>query len=129
MTLRARPWRGVVVLLLAAGGCGGASEAHEQAALATAGSPQRGADRIRHYGCGACHTIEGIPGANGRVGPPLSEVASRAYIGGATPNTPENLVQWIQNPRSLSPQTAMPYLGVAEQDARDIAAYLYLLEL
>ena len=117
----------LAVAVLAA--CDGGREAREQAALATGGSPERGVAAIRHYGCGACHTIEAVPGANGRVGPPLTTLATRAYIGGATPNTPENLVGWIRNPKAFSPQTAMPVLGVTESDARDIAAYLYSLEL
>jgi cytochrome c1 len=40
-------------------------------------------------------------------------------------NTPDNLVQWIRNPRAMDSQTAMPAVGVDEAQARDIAAYLY----
>jgi cytochrome c2 len=40
-------------------------------------------------------------------------------------NTPENLVRWIQHPRKLSPKTAMPDTGISQNDAKDIAAYLY----
>jgi cytochrome c1 len=34
-------------------------------------------------------------------------------------------MQWLQDPQAIRPQTAMPNLGVGEEDARDIAAYLY----
>jgi cytochrome c1 len=34
---------------------------------------------------------------------------------------------WIQHPRQVEPRTAMPEMGVTEQDSRDIAAYLYTL--
>ncbi len=89
------------------------------------GDPHRGALAIRSYGCGSCHTIPGVRGANGLVGPPLVGVAERAYIGGVITNTPENLVRWIQNPPSIDPMTAMPNVGVTRQDALDIAGYLY----
>ncbi|HEX5831108.1 MAG TPA: c-type cytochrome [Gemmatimonadaceae bacterium] len=84
-----------------------------------------GAVAIRAYGCGSCHTIPGIPGADALVGPPLQGLVRRAYVGGVLPNTPDNLVRWIRHPRQVSPRTAMPELGVTDADARDIAAYLY----
>ena len=82
---------------------------------------------IRQYGCGSCHVIPGIPGANGTVGAPLTEFARRKYIAGALINTPDNLVTWIVNPQAIEPGTAMPYMGVREDEARDIAAYLATL--
>ena len=93
----------------------------------TGGNPKRGKVTIRLYGCGACHTIPGVPGANGRVGPPLNRVARRAYLGGVLSNTPTTMIRWIQNPQEVDPRTAMPAMGVTERDARDIAAYLYTL--
>jgi cytochrome c1 len=91
------------------------------------GDAERGRVRIAAYGCGSCHNIPGVPGANAHVGPPLDAYSERAYIAGAMENRPESLVRWIMNPQSIEPGTAMPDLGVQEQDARDIAAYLYSL--
>lgn len=85
----------------------------------------RGAEAIASYGCGACHVIPGVERARGRVGPPLTDFAERAYVAGRVVNTPENLVAWIRVPDSVEPGTAMPTLGVSEEEARDIAAYLY----
>lgn len=82
---------------------------------------------IQGYGCGACHEIPGLVGANGEVGPPLGDVGERAYIAGVLPNTPENMIRWIRNPQEVAPGSAMPDLGVTEADARVIAAYLYSL--
>jgi cytochrome c1 len=62
------------------------------------------------------------------VGPPLDRVGTRQYLGGVILNSPENMVQWLRAPQAISPQTAMPDLGVTERDARDIAAYLYTLK-
>jgi cytochrome c2 len=92
------------------------------------GNGERGRELIRQYGCGACHTIPGVRGAESFVGPNLSGIASRSYIAGVLPNDPTNMVRWIMNPPLVDPKTAMPYLGVNERDARDIAEYLYRLK-
>lgn len=93
----------------------------------TGGDPSTGRVKIRNYGCQACHTIPGVSGANAWVGPPLMHWARRVYIAGEVPNTPENLTRWLQHPPQIEPKTAMPDMGVTEQDSRDIAAYLYSL--
>jgi cytochrome c1 len=82
---------------------------------------------MQQYGCGSCHTIPGIPRANTLVGPSLEHIASRMYIAGVLPNTPANMLRWLQNPPAVDPLTAMPNLGVTEADARDMAGYLYTL--
>ena len=46
---------------------------------------------------------------------------------GVLPNTPENMLRWLQNPPVVDPLTAMPNVGVTEADARDMAGYLYTL--
>jgi len=51
------------------------------------GNARAGRDDIRKYGCNACHTISGVPGAHGLVGPPLDGIGSRQYIAGEVPNT------------------------------------------
>jgi cytochrome c len=91
------------------------------------GSPERGAHLIQQYGCGSCHTVPGVKGADGLVGPPLTRFGSRSYIAGELPNNAENLQRWIKNPQSVEPGTAMPNLSVTDVDARDIAAYLFTL--
>jgi cytochrome c len=91
------------------------------------GNVQRGAQLIPQYGCGSCHTIAGIDGAKGLVGPPLTGIADRAYIAGMLANNPDNMVTWIMHPQQVVPGNAMLDLGVSDADARDIAAYLYTL--
>jgi cytochrome c len=91
------------------------------------GSAAEGARAIVKYGCGACHSIPGIPGADTYVGPLLTAYSRRHYIAGSLPNTHENLIRWLQNPQAIEPGTAMPNLGLTEVEARDIAAYLYTL--
>ena len=94
----------------------------------TGGDPHRGELAIQNYGCASCHTIPGIRGANALVGPPLTQVGGRTYIGGVLQNTPRNLIRWIQDPPAVDAKTAMPNLHVTESDARDIATYLYTLQ-
>jgi cytochrome c len=80
---------------------------------------------IARYGCGACHLIPGVPGADSMAAPPLDHFYERTYIAGRLPNTEENLLTWIQAPQQIEPGTAMPDLGVTQDEARDMAAYLY----
>lgn len=91
------------------------------------GDPRAGRRAIQQYACAACHVIPGVTGATQEVGPPLRGIAKRTYIAGLLPNTPENMTYWIMFPQRVSQRTAMPDLGVKEQDARDIAAYLTTL--
>jgi len=91
------------------------------------GNAHRGALVIAQYGCGSCHTIPGVRAATGLVGPPLLWWSRRTFIAGELPNTPENLVRWVRYPQSVAPHTAMPELGLSDQQARDVAAYLYTL--
>jgi len=111
---------GFLIATLIMTGCGGAT---------TVSVPGGDADRapalIETFGCGGCHSIPGISGADGRVGPDLAGIEDRRFIAGALPNTPENLVRWIMDPPAVSPATVMPNLGVGESQAKDIAAYLY----
>jgi cytochrome c2 len=104
--------------------CAGCSQALPTHDAATGGNPQQGRETIVRYGCGACHTIGGVPNARGLVGPSLSGIGERSYIAGHLPNSADNLVQWIEHPQRFDPQSAMPELGVTDADARDIVAYL-----
>ena len=86
--------------------------------------PQRGAELIVQYGCGACHVVPGIRAAQGTVGPDLHGFARQSYVAGVLPNRPGDLTRWLMNPPAHSPATAMPNLGLEQDEARDIAAYL-----
>jgi cytochrome c len=85
----------------------------------------RGENAIAVYGCGGCHTIPGVVGADATVGPPLTDWHDRAYIAGRLANTPQNLTRWIANPQAVEPGTAMPNLSVPLPTARKIAQYLF----
>lgn len=102
------------------------TEEKRHAAIAlTGGNPDHGPGLIHRYGCAGCHTVQGVAGARGQVGPNLSDVSRRIYIGGVTTNSPENLIRWIVNPREFDKKTAMPVTGISKREARDVAAFLY----
>ena len=95
------------------------------AAITDGGDIPRGMQLFQDYGCGACHSMRGVPQAGGMVGPPLDGLGSRAVIAGKLANSPDNLKRWIMDPQAVTPGTLMPRLGVSERDARDLAAFLY----
>lgn len=112
-----------VVLAVLAAGC-----AKEEAVpRVTGGDAGRGLQLVRQYQCGACHAIPGVPGAGGDAGPSLAYTGRLGYLAGGIPNQPANMVRWLQDPPALKPDTAMPSLGVSEEEARHMAAYLYTL--
>jgi putative membrane protein len=113
----------VALLVLVLSSCGKGQA--QMAATVTGGDIRRGSAAIFKYGCGSCHTIGGISNAHGLVGPPLTGIGARTYVAGVLRNTPENITQWIEDPKAVDEKTAMPKLGVTKQDATDIAAYLY----
>lgn len=92
------------------------------------GDPENGAELISIHGCGSCHVIPGITGADGLAGPSLENIALRGYLAGVLPNTHDNRVRWLLNPPAVDPRTAMPDLGLTPPEATDIAAYLDTLE-
>ncbi|MGH9406431.1 MAG: c-type cytochrome [Terriglobia bacterium] len=105
--------------------CGGARKT--AAVQATGGNPAKGKADLVRYGCASCHSIPGVEGANGLVGPPLAGLRRRVYIS-VRPHTPDNLMWWIEHPHQVNPKAAMPNTGVTPSDARYIAAYLYALK-
>ena len=101
------------------------SKAETQAETMTHGHVADGRQAIIAYGCGSCHLVPGIHGANGKVGPDLTGVAQRVTLAGSLSNDPETMVRWLEHPQHLRPGSGMPELGVSEANARNMAAYLY----
>jgi cytochrome c2 len=89
---------------------------------------QNGARLIENNGCGTCHSIPGINGADGVVGPPLDNIGRRVYLAGILRNTPENMASWLQHPQAYVPGNAMPEMGLTGNEAKAITAYLRTLQ-
>lgn len=90
----------------------------------TGGDPERGRKLLAAYQCGTCHVVPDVESARGRMGPSLERISKREKLRGDLPNTPENLIRWIDEPGTIK-QTTMPKLTRAPQDAKDMAAALY----
>jgi putative membrane protein len=129
---RARAGSAAIPLMLVAvlilNGCFPSDRRSEARQLTGGGDPDRGKTALRRYGCGSCHSIPGVLAATATVGPPLDKLAMRSYLAGRIDNTPTNLIRWIRDPKSIDQKTAMPDVGVTDDDAKDMAAYLLTLK-
>ncbi len=103
------------------------------------GDAARGAALFKGAPCIACHTIRGVPTAQGILAPNLTHVGSRTTIaGGLYPNDLTHLELWIKNAPAMKPGSLMPLFGKAEkgetpgvytdQQIADLAAYLSSLK-
>jgi cytochrome c len=139
LTYRGRTWlvTALGVLALVAAACGPSSSAPAPASApkpAAGPTPDpalvaEGQGLVAQKGCGGCHTIPGVAGASGTIGPNLAGVASRTTIAGAAvPNNgPDDLTRWILDPPAVKPGTQMPKLGLSDDEATKIVAYLETL--
>lgn len=79
--------------------------------------------------CFACHTIQGVPGAVGKLGPDLTHMASRSTIvSGYLDNTPDNLKQWLETPQSLKQGALMPNMNLNPSQVAALVDYLQTLK-
>ncbi|VAX25505.1 hypothetical protein MNBD_NITROSPINAE02-1184 [hydrothermal vent metagenome] len=69
------------------------------------------------YGCLACHSVGG---EGGNIGPPLDRAG---FMSNA-----DWLYRWVKNPQGLAPHTKMPSLGLSDEDAMAVVAYLKTLQ-
>lgn len=115
----------VIVLAFCLAACSGQVNGVPEPRDSTKSMVDNGRRLIAKYGCGACHTIPGVPGADATVAPALNNFYERTYISGQVPNTWNNLMEYIETPEKIEPGTVMPDLGVNADEARAIAAYLY----
>jgi len=99
-----------------------------ESAPAVIGDATHGRQLVQQYGCASCHDIPNVSGARGMVGPPLTQFAIRELVAGKFPNTPENLIKYLQNPQAADPANVMPNFGLTSEQCRDIAAFLYTLK-
>jgi cytochrome c oxidase subunit 2 len=81
-------------------------------------------------GCGACHSIRGLPSAAGKIGPDLTHVGSRRSLAAATlRNDTEALAAWIRDNQHIKPGNRMPpYRALTDAELRVLAQYLNELE-
>jgi cytochrome c oxidase subunit 2 len=79
------------------------------------------------YACMNCHAVAGTA-ANGRFGPDLTHLMSRATIAaGAAENTHKNLRLWIQDPAAIKPSSLMPAMQLSDPDLDAVVSYMETL--
>ena len=85
----------------------------------------KGLALFRTSTCINCHAIGGVPGANARVAPDLTHVASRRQLGaGILENTPANMRRWLKNPQHIKPGVFMPDFNFTDQQLDELGGYL-----
>jgi cytochrome c oxidase subunit 2 len=90
-------------------------------------SERRGRDVFMSTTCVMCHSIGGTD-ARGLVGPSLTHIASRPFIGaGMLPNSRGHLAGWITDPQSIKPGIRMPPNVLPPDDLKALLDYLETL--
>ena len=95
---------------------------------------QRGEELFEEATCIACHAIDGYESSSGggadiRIGPDLTHLASRdKFAGGTLDLNEENLKAWLADPQALKAGAQMPNLGLPDEDIDALTAYLQTLE-
>ena len=81
---------------------------------------------MNRTGCGSCHRIPGV-WPEGSVGPSLEAFAQQTLIAGRLPNRADVLAEFVRDAPRYAPGTGMPAMPLTQEEARDVAAYLYTL--
>jgi cytochrome c oxidase subunit 2 len=88
-----------------------------------------GAQVFLQKGCASCHAIQGVPTAQGKVGPNLTHFASRGtFAGSLFENNTTELRLWLKDPPKAKPGSIMPNLGLNDQEIDALIAYLQSLK-
>jgi mono/diheme cytochrome c family protein len=80
------------------------------------GDPNRGKTLFVIRGCRGCHAIEPTEQSFSPRVPHLAGIGIKVRG--------DWLFEWLKNPRSYDPDTPMPQLGLSDDDARDLVAFL-----
>ena len=116
---------GWLALLACAGSLAACKQPPETRYVSEPKAMERGLAAIERAGCGACHEIPGLDWPKGRTGPSLARFDDIGPIAGALPNTAENLAAFVRNAPEAKPGSTMPTMPLSEEEANDVAAYLY----
>jgi cytochrome c oxidase subunit 2 len=99
-------------------------EAGQPAREPTSDVEKLGQQKFLSGTCVMCHTIAGTV-ASATVGPSLTHVGSRHFIGAASfENQPAMLRAWILNPQHFKPGVIMPQQTLTAEEVEGLAAYL-----
>src|SRR6516162_22373 len=94
----------------------------------TSSAAVKGLEVFRTSTCINCHAINGVAGANSRVAPDLTHVASRRQLAaGILENTPANLRLWLKSPQHIKPGALMPDFFFSDEQLDQLNEYLSTL--
>ena len=91
----------------------------------------RGKALFTEKGCNACHTIAGLPGATGQVGPPLSTIGTVAASRKPGTSAEAYIHESIAEPQAFAAPgfpPVMPKLDLTDQELNSLVAYLLSLK-
>ena len=96
---------------------------------AAEGDPAAGQAVFLAQGCGACHTVRGVPGAAGAVGPELTQVATNATSRIAGTSAEAYIRQSVEDPSAFLVEgfgPLMPTLrgAMSDEEFEDLIAFL-----
>jgi cytochrome c oxidase subunit II len=94
---------------------------HEAAPAEATGS--EGETIFLQASCAGCHAIRGT-GAEGRLGPDLTHLASRRTLAGVMENNRENLLEFVRDPHDIKPGVTMPPAELDEDELDAVIDYL-----
>ena len=96
----------------------------QPAAQPTGAEAVAGGKLIQTIACGGCHTIRGTP-RRARSGP-TSRISAAAAASPRIrlPNTPQNLLAWLQDPQAIKPECPMPTIPLPLREQQQLVAYL-----
>lgn len=104
----------------------------KDAVIPTSGLAAEGARAFKEFQngtCMSCHTIRGIEGAAGTVGPDLTHFADRTWFAGAMLETnKENLITWLRDPPAVKPGSLMPNYHIPEDTIAALVEFLLSLK-
>ncbi|HLI16994.1 MAG TPA: cytochrome c oxidase subunit II [Rhodanobacteraceae bacterium] len=79
--------------------------------------------------CALCHTVRGLPGNHGVLGPDLTHLMDRHTIGAGTlTNNTANLAAWVSNAPGIKPGVDMPTENLSGPQLQALLAYLKTLK-
>jgi cytochrome c oxidase subunit 2 len=94
----------------------------------TSSAAVKGLEVFRTSTCINCHAINGVVGANSRVAPDLTHVASRRQLGaGILQNTPANMRLWLKSPQHIKLGALMPDFSFTDEQLDQLSEYLSTL--
>lgn len=103
------------------------ARAQQQPAAENA-SAREGREIFERTACINCHVVRGTA-ANGRFGPDLTHLMSRATLGaGVAANDRDHLRDWIAHPDPMKPGVLMPAMQLEAKQIERVVDYLVTLE-